>query len=167
MQLHSSKYRTLTKRKSVSSRTKLMAHTSIKTIITLIAVWSILSCRKEVPKGQTITANGFVMDFVQQKRLPFVTVYLFNGHNHLLGEGGVQTFYDTIPLDSTTSDANGDFSLTYAAEGKSDDYALGISKNYLHPDNNESYLPDASQPIYKFNHAYDLKDAVISARALH
>jgi hypothetical protein len=144
-----------------------MRYTSIKIMIAFIAVWSILSCRKEVPTGQTITANGFVMDFVQQKRLPFVTVYLFSGHNHLLGEGGVQAFYDTIPLDSTIADVNGEFSLTYAADGNSDDYALGITKNLFHPGNKENYLPEASQPIYKFNYAYDLKDVVISARELH
>lgn len=124
------------------------------------------SCKKDIAKGQLISANGMVLDNVQQKSLPFVKIYLFGGHNFgsILNQ---QIYFDTIPLDSVTTDINGSFSLKYYAKGKSADYALGILADYLHPTNSENYLPDPSQPLYKFNSAYDLNSIIISARELH
>src|SRR3954447_2358669 len=142
-----------------------MRYTSVKIAAFFLLAWLIQSCRKDVPQGQAITASGFVIDMAQQKRLPSATIYLFGGHDHY-GPGGLEVLYDTIPLDSTSSDANGNFSITYFAEGQSDDYALSLTKNIFHPGNTESYLPDANQPLYKFNHAYNLKDVAISAKEL-
>ncbi|HVM89992.1 MAG TPA: hypothetical protein VMT76_17525 [Puia sp.] len=141
-----------------------MRHTFIKIVIGCFAVWPTQSCRKDVPRGQSITANGTVLDIVQQRALPNVMVYLFGGHFY--GSFLRSIAYDTIPLDSVMTDANGNFSLSYIAEGKSDDYALGVTKNYLKPTNNENILP-AFQNIYKFNYAYNLKNIIITARALH
>ena len=136
----------------------------IKIIIICNAVLLMQSCRKDVPKGQLITANGIVMDFAQQKPLPNVTIYLFGGHFYGFPR---RIGYDSIPLDSVLSDANGSFSLRYSAEGKSDDYALSVIKNYLQPSNTENILPDASQQRYQFNFAYNLNNITISARQLH
>ena len=144
-----------------------MKQTAIKIVLTLLAAWLLQSCRKEnVPKGHTITANGFVSDLVLQKRLPYVTIYLFGGHNFRVSEIGTETSYDTIPLDSTSSDANGDFTINYSAEGKSDDYALGVTKSFFNPNNNANYLADASQPLYAFNYKYTLNNVQISARKM-
>ncbi len=120
-----------------------MKQTTFKISLLFVFAWLLQSCRKEVPKGQIITANGYVIDLMQNKRLPFATVYLFGGHNYRLGEIGVETYYDTIPLDSVLCDANGNFDITYTAEGRSDDYALGITKNLSNPNINIKYLADA------------------------
>lgn len=132
----------------------------------MVVAWLIPSCRKNIPKGQLISANGTVTDFIQQKPLPFVKLYLFGGHNY--GPiGGQQVAFDAIPLDSVTTDINGSFSIKYYATGKSADYALGIVPDYLHPGNTENYLPYPFQPLYRFNFAYDLNAIIINAVELH
>lgn len=142
-----------------------MKHISLRIFILFIAVWSIQSCRKEVPKGQIITANGIVMDMLQQKPIPSAKVYLFGGHKSI-GSGGVSVFYDTPALDSVITDANGSFTLKYVAAGNSFDYALGIARGIFQTGNDEKVLPDANQSIYKFNFAYNLNDVTIRATQL-
>ena len=142
-----------------------MRHTFIKITIGLVAVFIMQSCRKDVPKGQFIKADGALIDFVQAKSLPNVKIYLFGGQYS--SWRGQQVDYDTIPLDSVTTDINGNFSLAYYADGKNADYALGITGDYLHPTNTENYLPDPTQPLYRFNFAYDLNNITINARQLH
>lgn len=143
-----------------------MQHISIKIFILFIAVGSIQSCRKKIPEGQLITANGVVMDNIQQKSIPSAKVYLFGGHKNI-GAGGLSIFYDAPPLDSVTTDANGSFTLKYVAAGNSDDYALGIARNPYQTGNDETLLPDAYQTIYKFDFAYNLSGVRISVRELH
>ena len=143
-----------------------MRHTVNKIVIGFVAVCLMQSCRKDIPKGQLISADGTLIDMVQQKSLPHVKIYLFGGH-YIGSLGNGQVAYDTIPLDSVTTDVNGTFSIKYYANGKSADYALGIAGNYLNPTNTENYLPDPTQPLYKFNFAYDLNAIIINARELH
>ncbi len=137
-----------------------------KIIIVLVVVWLMQSCRKDIPRGQLISANGTIIDFVQRKSLPFVKLYLLGGHNY--GPVGLpQVAFDTIPLDSVTTDINGNFSIKYYADGKSADYALGIIPDYLHPTNTENYLPFPSQPLYRFDSTYNLNSITIKAVELH
>ena len=151
---------------ALSLAAKLMRHTFSKIIIVLVVVWLMQSCRKDIPKGQLISAYGTVIDFVQQKPLPFVKLYLLAGHKY--GPVGLpQVAFDTIPLDSVTTDINGNFSIKYYADGKSADYALGIIPDYLHPTNTENYLPYPSQPLYRFNSTYNLNAIIINAVELH
>ena len=143
-----------------------MKHISLRIFILFIAVLSIQSCRKDVPKGQLITANGVVIDISQQKPMPSAKVYLFGGQKRI-GAGGYSVFYDTPPLDSVTTDANGSFTLKYVAAGNSYDYALGIARELFQTGNDENLLPDANEAIYKFNFAYNLSDITIRAKELH
>lgn len=131
-----------------------------------MTVWSIQSCRKEVPKGQLITANGIVMDILQQKPIPSAKVYLFGGHKSI-GSGGVSVIYDKPALDSVITDADGSFTLKYVAAGNNYDYALGIVRGIFQTGNDEKLLPDANESIYKFNFAYNLSDVTIRAKELH
>lgn len=142
-----------------------MRNTFNKILIGFVAVCLMQSCRKDIPKGQFIKADGALIDFFQSKSLPNVKIYLFGGQYS--NWRGLQVEYDTIPLDSVTTDINGNFSLAYYADGKNADYALGIVGDYLHPTNTENYLPDPTQPLYKFNFAYDLNNITINARQLH
>ena len=140
-----------------------MKNTSI--IIILLIIFICISCRKEVQQGQIIKANGFVIDSIKNKKLPNVKMYLF---------GGKQTFYGVYytigPLDSTVSDNNGNFSIKYAAEGKSIDYALMIGKlgygGYSYQ-GNINYVVDVTHSVYPFNYTYELKDVAIKARELN
>ena len=143
-----------------------MRNNSIKVFILFISVWSIQSCRKEIPKGQLITANGVVMDISQQKTIASAKVYLFGGHKSI-GPGGLSIFYDTPPLDSVTTDANGQFTLKYVATGKSYDYALGVARDLFQIGNDERLLPDANETLYKFNFDYSLNNQVMSAKELN
>lgn len=119
-----------------------------------------------MPKGQLITANGIVMDILQQKLIPSAKVYLFGGHK-TMGPGCVTVYYDTPPLDSVTTDANGNFTLKYVAAGNSYDYALGIARELFQTGNDENLLPDANETIYKFNFVYNLSNVTIRAKELN
>jgi hypothetical protein len=143
-----------------------MRYNSIKIFILFISVLSIQSCRKEIPKGQLITANGVVMDLSQQKTIALAKVYLFGGHKSN-GPGGITIFYDTPPLDSVTTDANGRFTLKYVATGNSYDYALGVARELFQIGNDERLLPDANEALYKFNFAYSLNNLIINAKELN
>ena len=118
------------------------------------------SCRKDVPAGQLIQADGFVIDSVKNKKLPNVTIYLL---------GARQTFYGvyyTDAVDSTLSDNDGNFSIKYRANGKSLDYALTLR----HPGriyNNTSSVEDLTHAIYPFNYTYQLSGVAVLARELN
>ena len=143
-----------------------MRHTFSKIIIGFVAVCLMQSCRKDIPKGQLIKADGTLIDFFQAKALPNVKIYLFGGQ-YAGSFSGQQVDYDTIPLDSVTTDINGDFSLAYYADGKSADYALGIVPVYWRTTNTENYLPVPGYALYKFNFTYDLNNITINAIQLH
>ena len=123
----------------------------------------LIACRKDVPKGQLIQANGFVIDSVKNKKLSNVTVYLYGAHYNFYG-----TYYDDGPFDSTISDNNGYFSIKYNAEGTSIDYALAIGNVvYGGYTSQNNYVVDVFHPKYPFNYAHQLKNVNLSARELN
>lgn len=123
----------------------------------------LVSCRKEVPKGQLIQANGYVVDSVKNKRLSNVKVYLYGGHATFYG-----VFYTVGPLDSVVSDKDGNFSLQYRAEGNSVDYALAIGNVvYGGFSGQTDYVIDISHPIYTFNYSHQLNNVTLKARELN
>jgi hypothetical protein len=122
-----------------------------------------VSCRKDVPKGQLIKASGFVVDNMKNKRLSHVTVYLYGAHATFYG-----VYFGMLPLDSAVSDNNGNFSLTYGAEGNSVDYALGIGNVvYGGYTGQTNCVVDVLHPLYPFNYSHQLDNIAISARELN
>ena len=122
-----------------------------------------IACRKDVPKGQLIQANGFVIDSVKNKRLSNVTVYLYGAHYNFYG-----IYYDDGPFDSTISDNNGNFSIKYNAEGTSIDYALAIGNVvYGGYTGQNNYVVDVYHPKYPFNYSHRLNNVSLSARELN
>ena len=121
------------------------------------------ACRKDVPKGQLIQANGFVIDSVKNKKLSNVTVYLYGAHSTFYG-----VYYDVGPLDSTISDKDGNFLIKYSAEGNSVDYALAIGNViYGGYTNQPNYVIDISHPMYIFNYSHQLNNVALKARELN
>ena len=128
-----------------------------------IIILTLTACRKNVPQGQLIQANGFVIDPVINKKLPDVKVYLYGGHSSFYG-----VYYDVGPLDSTITDNNGNFSIKYTAEGNSVDYALTVS-NLINGgySNQSNYVNDLSHTLYIFNYSRQLNNVAIIARLLY
>jgi hypothetical protein len=140
-----------------------MKHYKIITLFVFLTLLALIACRKDIPKGQLIQANGFVIDSVKNKKLPNVTVYLYGAHSTFYG-----IFYDVGPLDSTISDNNGNFSIKYNAEGYSVDYALAIGNPiYGGYTSQDSYVMDIYHPSYPFNYSYQLNNVSLSARELN
>jgi len=128
-----------------------------------LTILLLTACRKDVPKGQLIQANGFVIDSVKNKKLANVTVYLYGAHANFYG-----VYYDDGPLDSTISDNNGNFSIKYAAEGTSVDYALAIGNVvYGGFTAQNNYVVDVLHPLYPFNYSHQLNNVSLSARELN
>ena len=129
----------------------------------LLTLLVLTACRKDVPKGQLIQANGFVIDSVKNKKLSNVTVYLYGAHSTFYG-----VYYDVGPLDSTISDNNGNFSIKYNAEGSSVDYALAIGNVvYGGYTSQNNYVVDIFHPLYPFNYSHQLNNVAVSARELN
>lgn len=128
-----------------------------------VTLFFLTACRKNVSEGTLIRSSGYVIDSVKNKRLPNVKIFLFGGQSSFSG-----VYYTEGPLDSTISDNNGNFSLTYHAEGNSTDYALTI--NYVDKVDNTSqinYVMDINHPLYKFKYSHELNNVAISARELN
>lgn len=140
----------------------------MKYLITIIffALFTVLllsACRKPVPQGQLIQANGFVFDSVKNKNLPNVTVYLYGAHSTFYG-----VYYDDGPFDSTKSDNNGNFSIKYNAEGKSVDYALAVG-NVIYGgfSSQNNFVVDSKHPFYPFKYSHQLNNVELRARELN
>src|SRR5579864_2808412 len=136
-----------------------------KIIVSLVFLTLLLltACRKDIPKGQLIQANGFVIDSVKNKKLSDVTIYLYGAHATFYG-----TYYDEGPFDSTISDNNGHFSIKYNAEGTSVDYALAIGNVvYGGFTGQTNYVVDVLHPLYPFNYSHQLNNVNLSARELN
>src|ERR1700733_13307269 len=121
------------------------------------------SCVKDIPKGQLIQADGFVIDSVINKKLSNVTVYLYGAHATFYG-----VFYGGEPLDSTISDSNGNFSIKYSAEGHSVDYSLAVG-NVIYGgfSGQNNYVIDASHPSSQFNYSHHISNLAVCARKLN
>lgn len=123
----------------------------------------ITACRKKISEGTLIQASGYVIDSVKNKRLPNVKIFLFGAKATFYG-----IYYTVGPLDSTMSDNNGNFSLTYNAEGNSIDYALII--DYVQKVDNTSqvnYVMDINHRLHKFNYSHELNNVAVNARELN
>ena len=131
--------------------------------IVFLTLLLLTACRKDVPKGQLIQANGFVIDSVKNKKLSHVTVYLYGAHATFYG-----IYYDEGPFDSTISDNNGYFSIKYNAEGTSVDYALAIGNVvYGGYTGQTNYVVDVLHPLYPFNYVHQINNVNLSARELN
>ena len=139
-----------------------MRHKTIISFVFLILL-VLTACRKDVPKGQPIKADGFVIDSIKNKKLSNVTVYLYGAHSTFYG-----VYYDVGPLDSTVTDNNGNFSISYNAEGKSVDYALAIGNVvYGGFTSQNNYVVDISHSLYRFNYLHQLNNVALRARELN
>lgn len=139
-------------------------HTFNHPLILFLICWGLCpSCYKEVESGTRIQASGSVVDPVKNKPLPFATLYLFGAKSTFYG-----IYYTIGPLDSVKTDAQGNFDLTYQAEGNSIDYGLSLGiLNYggpQYPD--EPYVRDKDEPVFKFNFQKQIKNARVRGREL-
>ena len=129
----------------------------------LLTILVLSACRKPVPEGQLITANGFVFDSLKNKKLANVTVYLYGAHSTFYG-----VYYDDGPFDSTKSDNNGNFSIKYNAEGKSVDYALAVGNVvYGGFTSQNNFVVDIKHPFYPFKYSHQLNNVELRARELN
>lgn len=87
------------------------------------------ACIKDLKRGDRINVSGSVIDTVKNKKLPNVKVYLVGCVNSI--PYGIFCYNKD---DSTVTDGDGNFSLTYSSNIKRRGYVLEISK-----DNNYSY----------------------------
>jgi hypothetical protein len=90
------------------------------------------SCAKDIKKGSPIRVSGVVVDTVKNKIIPFAKIYLVGGK--VRGSNGSILYYNYV--DSTTSDANGNYSVDYKAEGNSVDYVLEVANDNKYGTNN-------------------------------
>ena len=128
------------------------------------AVCLLTSCRKDVPKGTLISANGYVVDTVTGQRVPGATVYLVGG-TAVWGMPAVG--YANPPLDSTTADGQGNFTLSYRARGNYVDYALTVANIAAHETLPGARCIPASQamPWLPFQYAHSLSDVALPVLA--
>jgi hypothetical protein len=137
----------------------------LKTLIyfAFLTTLVLTACRKDIPKGQLIQANGFVFDSVKNEKLSNATVYLYGAHSTFYG-----VYYDVGPLDSTISDNNGNFSIKYNAEGNSVDYGLAIGNVvYGGFTNQNNFVVDIHHPLYPFKYSHQLNNVELRARELN
>lgn len=133
--------------------------------VSLTTLIALSSCRKEVPLGTRVTASGIVFDSVKNKVLANAKLYLFGAHQTFYG-----IYYSQGPLDSTVSDNNGKFSISFTADGKSIDYGLQLGVleygGYVY-NNQTNYVIDNTQPLFKFNYSTNVSNAVVRGRELN
>lgn len=95
-------------------------------LFTGILITTVLSCKKAIPENVVTTVNGYVIDNVKNKRLPNATVAIY-GCNYT-------TFKISCaePITTTTTDANGDFSITFNSNGRSIGFEIKVNydENY-------------------------------------
>lgn len=153
------------------SNTRTLAATFMKhtifiiSLILLIILTTFTSCRKQIPAGTRIIATGIVFDSVKNKVLANAKLYVFGAHQTFYG-----IYYSDGPLDSTISDNNGKFSISFDADGNSIDYGLklGVLEYGGYVYNNQSnYVIDNTQPIFKFNYSTNVSNAVVRGRELN
>ena len=151
------------------SKTKTISKCAVSLVMKLSVFLIILSvvisagCRKNIQDGVNIQAEGFVIDSVKNKKLSNVTLYLVSGHESGLGK---VDYYGVV--DSVVTDINGSFSMKYAADGKSYDYALSL--NYMDPNvpfRFSEVIPDSMHPFYAFDFKTQLNNVVINASELN
>jgi hypothetical protein len=118
-----------------------------------------------VPVGTRVTASGIVFDSVKNKVLANAKLYLFGANQTFYG-----VYYSQGPLDSTVSDNNGKFSISFTADGKSIDYGLQLGVlgygGYVY-NNETNYVMDITQPMFKFNYSTSVSNAVVRGRELN
>jgi len=123
---------------------------TITCFVFLTILTTLTSCRKEVPLGTSILASGIVFDSVKNKVLANAKLYLFGAHSTFYG-----IYYSQGPLDSTVSDSDGKFSISFTADGNSIDYGLQLGVleygGYIY-NNQTNYVIDNTQPLFKFNY---------------
>ncbi len=120
------------------------------------------SCDNTVPKGQLIKATGCVTDTLKKKNLPGIKVYLVSGQRY---HGSHSSGWDyTWAVDSMLTDASGNFSFAYTAEGKSEEYAISIERTIRQKG---SSITNNGYPIYSFQGHTELLNRVVYARELN
>lgn len=138
---------------------------TIISLVLLTIVTTLTSCRKDVPLGTRVTASGIVFDSVKNKVLANAKLYLFGAHRTFYG-----IYYSDGPLDSTVSDNNGKFSISFTADGKTIDYGLQLGVleygGYVY-NNQTNYVIDNTQPLFKFNYSTNVSNAVVRGRELN
>jgi hypothetical protein len=124
-----------------------------------------ISCRKHVEAGTDLSASGVVFDEIKNKPLANAKLYLYGAQQTFYG-----IYYANGPLDSTTSDKKGKFSIHFKAEGTSIDYGLTLGilgyGGYAY-DDQSNYIIDRTEQMFKFNYALNVKNAVVKARELN
>jgi len=138
---------------------------TIISLVFLTILATLTSCRKEIPAGTKITATGIVFDSVKNKILANAKLYLFGAHQTFYG-----IYYSDGPLDSTISDNNGKFSISFNADGKFIDYGLQLGVleygGYVY-NSQTNYVIDNTQPLFKFNYSTNISNAVVRGRELN
>jgi hypothetical protein len=113
-----------------TKKTKMLRITLFLTIIVLI-----FSCHpKKIESGNLISASGFVIDTVKNKKLSGVNLTIYSCKYTWTG------YYETDSITSTTTDKDGNFSLSFKTDGNSPAYSLRFEPYY-----NKKYLEDQSQ----------------------
>ena len=134
-----------------------------KILIPSLLLLTLVSCRKVIEAGTVIKASGTLMDPVKQKPLPNAWLYLYGAKGGFYG-----MYYSQGPLDSTLTDNNGNFSIQYIAKGESVDYGLALQPSigeYIN--RNPGYMSDYTEPIFKFNYARNINNAIVKGRELN
>jgi hypothetical protein len=136
-------------------------HTIIISFVFLLLL-ALTACKKVVPAGELIQANGFVIDSFKNKKLANVTVYLYGSTSRYSN-----SFSDT-PLDSTISDGNGNFSIKHNADGRSYAYALAVGTSvYGGSTNHKDFVADRYHPYLLFDNSRALSNVEVRARELN
>jgi hypothetical protein len=136
-------------------------------IISAYGILSAASCRKDVPGGTQIEATGFVYDTVLQQRVPNAMVYLIG--ERLGGGLGARIYPDTGYVAVTQADAQGNFSISYRAQGNYYGYVLGLGYDAAfggYTGFPENYIPDYMLPFYSFSNGFRKQGVELKARFL-
>ncbi len=113
----------------------------IKNIFTLVILSLLISCVKDIKKGTHIVVSGFLTDTVKNKNLSFAKVYLVGCKNGFYRRSCLDY------LDSAITDANGNFSIYYRAEGKSVEYVLEVAEDNNYSDNLFKQFPFVNNSV--------------------
>lgn len=116
------------------------------TFLVMCVSFLFYSCAKDIKKGSPIRVSGIVVDTVKNKAIPFAKIYLVGGK--VRGSNGVTYYYNYV--DSTISDANGNYSVDYKAEGNSVNYVLEVA-------NDNNYGTNKYEQFYFSNNATNVR----------
>ncbi len=132
-------------------------------IITILFFFTILiSCRKNVDKGTSISATGVAFDSSKNKLLSNTKVYLLGGRPTFTYNG---VTYDRI-IDSTITNNVGHFSINFIADGNYIDYALSLCSPVFPIYSNNHAVADYRYSNTKFNYKTQLTNTVVNGREL-